>query len=83
MGKAFDRIVIVMLENSTRANVLANPYMRALREKGVFLANSFGVTHTSQPNYILSIGGDTLGIVDDTPGYVRWSRPEAPGEGRQ
>jgi acid phosphatase len=67
MGRAFDRIVILMLENSTRANVLANPYMRALREKGVFLANSFGVTHPSQPNYILSIGGDTFGVVDDEP----------------
>src|SRR5262245_57560355 len=39
MGAAFERIVIVMLENSTRENVLANPYMRSLREKGVFLAN--------------------------------------------
>jgi acid phosphatase len=72
MGIAFERIVIVMLENSTRANVLANPYMRALRSKGVFLANALGVTHSSQPNYILSIGGDTFGIVDDTPGYVQW-----------
>jgi acid phosphatase len=81
MGIAFERIVIVMLENSTRANVLANPYMRGLRRKGVFLANSLGVTHSSQPNYILSIGGDTFGIVDDTPGYVKWiysNSPEAP-----
>jgi hypothetical protein len=81
MGAAFDRIVIVMLENSTRANVLANPYMRSLREKGVFLANAFGVTHSSQPNYILSIGGDTFGIADDSPGYVHWiyqNKPEAP-----
>ncbi len=72
MGIAFDRIVIVMLENSTRRNVLDNPYMRKLREQGVFLANSFGVTHGSQPNYILSIGGDTLGIIDDNPNTVNW-----------
>lgn len=78
MGIAFDRIVIVMLENSTRENVLANPYMRNLREKGVFLANSLGVTHSSQPNYILSIGGDTLGIVNDTPGYVHWMYSDLP-----
>lgn len=81
MGAAFDRIVIVMLENSTRENVLANPYMRSLREKGVFLANALGVTHSSQPNYILSIGGDTFGIADDSPGYVRWiysNTPDAP-----
>jgi phosphoesterase family protein len=81
MGIAFQRIVILMFENSTRANVLANSYMNGLRQKGVFLSNSFGVTHSSQPNYILSIGGDTFGIYDDAPGYVRWiyqNLPQAP-----
>lgn len=72
MGIAFERIAIVMLENSTRANVLANPYMNALLTKGVFLSGSTGVTHPSQPNYILSIGGDTFDICDDSPGYVKW-----------
>jgi len=81
MGIAFQQVVILMLENSTRKNVLANPYMNALRQKGVFLSNSFGVTHSSQPNYILSIGGDTFGIHDDEPGYVKWvyeNSPSAP-----
>ncbi len=81
MPRAFDRVVIVMLENSTRANVLANPYMSSLRRKGVFLSNAHGVTHSSQPNYILSIGGDTFGICDDSPDYARWiymNTPEAP-----
>lgn len=72
MGAAFQRIVIVMLENSLRANVLANPYMDSLRHKGVFLSNSHGVTHSSQPNYILSVGGDTFGLFNDSPGYVEW-----------
>ena len=72
MGLAFERIVIVMLENSIRSNVLANPYMDALRQKGVFLSNSYGVTHSSQPNYIVSIGGDNLGFTNDDPGYVQW-----------
>lgn len=72
MGVAFERIVIVMLENSTRANVLANPYMNRLRQKGVFLSNSRGVTHSSQPNYIVSIGGDSFGLFDDSPGYAQW-----------
>lgn len=72
MGIAFERIIIVMLENSTRANVLANPYMNALRAKGVFLSNSRGVTHSSQPNYIVSVAGDSFGLYDDTPGYAQW-----------
>lgn len=72
MGIAFERIVIVMLENSARANVLANPYMNALRRQGVFLSNSRGVTHSSQPNYIVSVAGDSFGLFDDTPGYAQW-----------
>lgn len=72
MGIAFERVVIVMLENSTRANVMANPYMNALRSMGVFLSNSYGVTHSSQPNYINAVAGDTFGLYNDTPGYVQW-----------
>lgn len=72
MGIAFERIVIVMLENSLRSSVLKNTYMNQLRNKGVFLSNSYGVTHSSQPNYIVSIGGDNFGFCDDSPGYVQW-----------
>lgn len=72
MGLAFERIVIVMMENSTREFVLENAYMNALRQKGVFLANSYGVTHSSQPNYIASIGGDTFTIFDDSPAWAQW-----------
>lgn len=72
MGIAFQQIVIVMLENSLRADVMANPYMDRLRKKGVFLSNSQGVTHSSQPNYIVSVAGDSFGLYNDTPGYVQW-----------
>jgi acid phosphatase len=72
MAKAFERIVIVMLENATRGTVTRNSYMNLLRRKGVFLKNSFGVTHPSQPNYIALIGGDTLGFANDNPGWVQW-----------
>jgi hypothetical protein len=72
MGKCFDRVVVVMLENAVRARVLQNPYMSALRRQGVFLQKAQGVTHSSQPNYILSIGGDTLTVCDDSPSYAQW-----------
>jgi len=71
MGLAFERIVIVMLENARRKDVLADPYMNALRSKGVFLANSFGVTHPSQPNYIAAVAGDTFNIHNDEDSYVQ------------
>lgn len=70
---AFRRIVIVVLENASRDTVLSNQYMSDLRKKGVFLSNSHGVTHPSQPNYFAMTGGDTLGMVSDDPGWVQWA----------
>jgi hypothetical protein len=70
MSIAFARIIIVMLENATRDAVLRNTYMSQLRHKGVFLSNSYGITHPSQPNYIAMIGGDTFGFNSDDHGWV-------------
>ena len=43
MGKVFERVVIVFLENTLRSSALANPYLNALRKKGVFMTNAQGV----------------------------------------
>ena len=72
MGKVFERVVIVFLENTMRSSALANPYLNELRKKGVFMTNAQGVTHPSQPNYIATIAGDTMGIADDGAHYVDW-----------
>ncbi len=72
MGKAFERVVTVFLENTMRSSALANPYLNELRKKGVFMTNAQGVTHPSQPNYIATIAGDTMGIADDDAHYVDW-----------
>lgn len=72
MGKVFERVVVVYLENTMRSSALANPYLNALRQKGVFMTNAQGVTHPSQPNYIASIAGDTMGINDDQTHYMDW-----------
>ena len=72
MGKVFERVVIVFLENTMRSSALANPYLNALRKKGVFMTNAQGVTHPSQPNYIATIAGDTMGIADDDAHYMDW-----------
>lgn len=79
MGKAFERIVIVMLENTTAQDVLMNAYMNNLRQQGVYLGNSYGVTHSSQPNYIAAVAGDVMGFCNDDPGYAQWVyEPDAP-----
>ena len=72
MGKVFERVVIIFLENTQRSSALANPYLNALRKKGVFMTNAQGVTHPSQPNYIATIAGDTMGIADDDAHYMQW-----------
>ena len=72
MGQVFERVVIVFLENTMRSSALANDYLNRLRRKGVFLTNAQGVTHPSQPNYIATIAGDTMGIADDDPHYMLW-----------
>ncbi|MEM7117607.1 MAG: alkaline phosphatase family protein [Chloroflexota bacterium] len=72
MGKVFERVVVVFLENTLRSSALANPYLNGLRKKGVLMTNSQGVTHPSQPNYIATIAGDTMGIADDAAHYMDW-----------
>ena len=72
MGKVFERVVTVYLENTMRSSALANPYLNELRKKGVFMTNAQGVTHPSQCNYIASIAGDTMGIADDGAHYMDW-----------
>ena len=72
MGKVFQRVVIIVLENTMRSTALANPYLNGLREKGVFLSNAQGVTHPSQPNYICMVAGDTMQIIDDSEHYMDW-----------
>ena len=72
MGKVFERVVTVFLENTMRSSALANPYLNELRKKGVFMTNAQGVTHPSQPNYIATIAGDTMGIADDAAHYMDW-----------
>lgn len=72
MAKVFERVIVVFLENTLRTSALANPYLNALRQKGVFMTNAQGITHPSQPNYIATIAGDTMGIVDDENHYMDW-----------
>ena len=63
--RAFDRVLVLMFENQYRSYVLQNPYMRALAGRGVLVANSNGVMHPSQTNYIASIAGELCNVTSD------------------
>lgn len=63
--RAFDHVLVIMFENQFRAYVQQNAYMRRLAEQGADLANSFGVMHPSQTNYIVSIAGELCNVTSD------------------
>ncbi len=67
LERAFDHVLVIMFENQYRSYVMANPYMRGLAARGIDLANSFGVMHPSQTNYIASIAGELCNVTDDDP----------------
>ena len=71
--KAFDRVFIIIFENQLADSVLQNPFMKSLATDGVYLYNYHGVSHPSQPNYVASISGSTMGVADDNLHNVQGS----------
>lgn len=65
MGRAFDRVFIIMFENELESTVLQDDYMRSLQARGVRLSDYHGVTHPSQPNYVATVTGLPF-VTDDT-----------------
>ncbi|RIB16480.1 phosphoesterase family-domain-containing protein [Gigaspora rosea] len=66
-GKWFDRMVVVVFENTNFTEAIAEPYFKelTLRPNGVLLSDFHGVEHPSEPNYVAEISGSTFGIKDD------------------
>lgn len=64
-GKAFDRFVVVWLENTDYSKAVNDTNLAWLAKKGITLSNYFGVTHPSEPNYFASICGDNFGMDND------------------
>jgi len=61
-GKAFDRFVVIWLENTDYNMAIGDPNLAYLASKGITLSNYFGVTHPSEPNYVASVSGDNYGM---------------------
>ncbi|CAO3673695.1 unnamed protein product [Umbelopsis ramanniana] len=66
-GSSYDRIVIIVLENTDYSKAKADPYLGSLAQKhnGVTLTNYYAATHPSQPNYVAMISGSTSGVLLD------------------
>lgn len=61
----FDRIYVVIFENTDYSAAIADPNFAKWAAKGKTMTNYHGVAHPSQPNYIAMIAGSTLGVTDD------------------
>jgi hypothetical protein len=65
---AFNRVVVVVLENKARRQVLGNsdaPAFNAFARNGAVLTAYRGVMHPSLPNYLALVSGSTHGISSD------------------
>lgn len=65
----YDHVVIVVMENESRAKIIGNssaPYINSLAGQGANFTNYHAITHPSQPNYIAMFSGATQGVTDDS-----------------
>lgn len=65
---AFQRVIVVVLENKSPSQVLGNraaPAFNAFARGGAVLSGYRGVTHPSLPNYLALVSGSTHGITSD------------------
>lgn len=64
----FSPIVLLVLENQEEQDLIgsdAAPFLTELAREHTVLTRSYGVAHTSLPNYLALISGDTFGIRQD------------------
>jgi acid phosphatase len=65
VGKHFDHVVIVMMENEGTDDALADPYISSLAQTGAWFSNYRAITHPSFPNYLAIVAGTTFGWTTD------------------
>lgn len=65
--RIFDRIVVIVLENTKHSEALQQPYLRSLTTIGALFTDFHAVGHPSYPNYLAMVAGSTFGIRDDEP----------------
>ena len=70
VGKHFDHVVIVVMENEGTDQALADPYISSLTRKGAWFSRYYAITHPSFPNYLAIVAGSTFGMDSD-----HWPRP--------
>lgn len=62
----FSKFFIIMFENHGYDQVLADSTWKNIVKSGMLIRNYKGVAHPSQPNYVATIGAETLGCSSDS-----------------
>jgi hypothetical protein len=64
-----DHVLVVVMENKSYDEIIGRPdeapYLNSLAAHSAVFANSHGVAHPSQPNYIALFSGSTQGVTSD------------------
>ena len=64
-----DHIVMVIEENHSYSQIIDSPdapYINRLAAQGAVFTQSFGITHPSQPNYLVLFSGSTQDVTDNS-----------------
>ncbi len=64
-GKAFDRFLVIWLENTDFDKAAESDGLSYLAKEGITLDNYLAVTHPSEPNYMAAVAGDYFALDDD------------------
>ena len=65
VGKHFDQVVIVVLENEGTDQAVADPYIASLTRRTAWFSRYYAITHPSFPNYLAIVAGSTFGLDSD------------------
>jgi hypothetical protein len=65
VGKHFDQVVIVVMENEGTDQALADPYISSLSRRAAWFSHYYAITHPSFPNYLAIVAGSTFGLDSD------------------
>jgi hypothetical protein len=71
-AEAPEKIVLVILENTSFADAVAAPFIGGvIAKQGVLLTDYHAISHPSEPNYLALVGGSTFAITDNNNHIVQ------------
>ena len=65
VGKHFDRVLVIVLENQNYSSAMSNPFFARLAQTGASFSNFKALMHPSYPNYLAMVAGSSFGVRSD------------------